>query len=71
MGLSGSGKTTLVALLQRLYDPSSGAILLDGETDLRHADAEWYRQQIGVVSQVGMQEGVGWRWHVGAPCDAS
>eukprot|EP00201_Polytomella_parva_P022584 CAMPEP_0175045550 /NCGR_PEP_ID=MMETSP0052_2-20121109/4493_1 /TAXON_ID=51329 ORGANISM="Polytomella parva, Strain SAG 63-3" /NCGR_SAMPLE_ID=MMETSP0052_2 /ASSEMBLY_ACC=CAM_ASM_000194 /LENGTH=394 /DNA_ID=CAMNT_0016309109 /DNA_START=588 /DNA_END=1769 /DNA_ORIENTATION=- len=32
VGLSGSGKTTLVALLQRLYDPSGGAVLL-GEED--------------------------------------
>jgi ATP-binding cassette subfamily B (MDR/TAP) protein 1 len=34
VGLSGSGKSTLVALVQRLYDPSAGAILLDG-ADLR------------------------------------
>jgi ABC-type multidrug transport system fused ATPase/permease subunit len=44
-------QTTLVALLQRLYDPTSGAILLDGH-DLTTIDAAWFRAQIGVVSQV-------------------
>ncbi len=34
VGLSGSGKSTLVALIQRLYDPSGGAVLLNGQ-DLR------------------------------------
>ncbi|KAG2499446.1 hypothetical protein HYH03_002393 [Edaphochlamys debaryana] len=51
VGLSGSGKTTVCALLQRLYDPTGGAILLDGDLDLRKADAGWYRTQIGVVPQ--------------------
>ncbi|KIZ04358.1 hypothetical protein MNEG_3599 [Monoraphidium neglectum] len=50
VGLSGSGKSTLVALLLRLYDPTEGAILLDGQ-DLRSLDAAWFRSQIGVVSQ--------------------
>ena len=40
-----------MSLLQRHYDPTEGAILLDGETDLREADAGWYRDQLGVVSQ--------------------
>ena len=44
-------RSTLVSLLQRHYDPTEGAILLDGETDLREADAGWYRDQLGVVSQ--------------------
>jgi ABC-type transport system involved in cytochrome bd biosynthesis fused ATPase/permease subunit len=34
VGLSGSGKSSVVALLQRLYDPESGAVLVDGR-DLR------------------------------------
>ncbi|KAI8476904.1 MAG: hypothetical protein J3K34DRAFT_455504 [Monoraphidium minutum] len=50
VGLSGSGKSTLVALLLRLYDPTEGALLLDGR-DLRELDATWFRSQIGVVSQ--------------------
>ncbi|GBF91269.1 ABC transporter B family member, chloroplastic [Raphidocelis subcapitata] len=50
VGLSGSGKSTLVALLLRLYDPTEGAVLLDGR-DLRGLDATWFRSQIGVVSQ--------------------
>lgn len=58
VGLSGSGKTTVCALLQRLYDPAGGAILLDGQLDLRQADAAWYRTQIGVVPQVRAGRGV-------------
>ncbi|MEW5314165.1 MAG: hypothetical protein WDW38_005681 [Sanguina aurantia] len=50
VGLSGSGKTTVVALLQRLYDPGQGAVLVDG-VDLRTLDAGWYRSHVGVVSQ--------------------
>jgi len=50
VGLSGSGKSSVVSLLQRLYDPSGGAVLLDG-VDLKEIDAGWYRTQIGVVSQ--------------------
>ncbi|KAK9812558.1 hypothetical protein WJX73_008602 [Symbiochloris irregularis] len=50
VGLSGSGKSTLVAMLQRLYDPTRGQVLVDG-TDLREVDAAWFRSQIGVVDQ--------------------
>ena len=45
-------QTTIAALLQRLYDPEEGCILLDG-LDLREIDAGWFRSQIGVVGQVG------------------
>ncbi|GIL74248.1 hypothetical protein Vretimale_1943 [Volvox reticuliferus] len=51
VGLSGSGKTTICALLQRLYDPTDGQMLLDDMLDLQKADATWYRTQIGVVPQ--------------------
>jgi ATP-binding cassette subfamily B (MDR/TAP) protein 9 len=50
VGTSGSGKTTLAALLQRLYDPTSGEVLLDG-VPLTSLDATWFRRQLGVVSQ--------------------
>jgi ATP-binding cassette subfamily B protein len=52
VGSSGAGKSTLMALLQRLYDPSSGAILLDGQ-DLRDLKQRSVRFQIGVVLQEG------------------
>jgi ATP-binding cassette subfamily B protein len=52
VGPSGAGKTTMMALLQRLYDPNSGQILLDGE-DLRCFTQRSVRSQIGVVLQEG------------------
>ncbi len=50
VGRSGSGKSTLSKLLQRLYLPESGRILIDG-FDLKSADLASLRQQIGVVLQ--------------------
>lgn len=50
VGPSGSGKTTLFSLLERFYDPSSGAIRLGG-TDIRDASLRSWRSQIGYVSQ--------------------
>ena len=50
VGPSGAGKTTLGALLCRLYDPTSGAVRLDGR-DLREIDPAWLRGQMGVVPQ--------------------
>jgi len=52
VGPSGAGKTTMMALLQRLYDPDSGQVLLDGE-DLRRFTQRSVRSQIGVVLQEG------------------
>jgi ATP-binding cassette, subfamily B, bacterial len=52
VGPSGAGKTTLMALLQRLYDPTSGAVLLDG-CDLRSLQQRSVRSQIGFVLQEG------------------
>ncbi|MEJ7686955.1 MAG: type I secretion system permease/ATPase [Variovorax sp.] len=49
-GMSGAGKTTLMRLVQRLYTPERGRILLDG-MDLHLADTGWLRRQIGVVGQ--------------------
>jgi len=53
VGSSGAGKSTIAALLSRLYDPSRGAITLDGR-DLRALDPRWLRSQIGVVAQEPM-----------------
>jgi len=50
VGPSGSGKSTLVALLQRLYAPTSGRILVDG-TDIRELAQRSLRKQLGVVLQ--------------------
>ena len=44
------GKTTIVKLLLRLYDPTSGRILLDG-VDLREYDLDALRRQMGVIFQ--------------------
>ena len=50
VGPSGSGKSTLTKLIQRLYIPESGRILVDG-VDLAMVDTTWLRRQIGVVLQ--------------------
>ena len=50
VGPSGSGKSTLTKLVQRLYVPEGGRILVDG-VDLSVVDDAWLRRQIGVVLQ--------------------
>ncbi|HHH49758.1 MAG TPA: ABC transporter ATP-binding protein [Saprospiraceae bacterium] len=50
VGENGSGKTTLVKLLARLYEPTSGRILLDG-IDLKEYDIEDLRENIGIIFQ--------------------
>jgi ATP-binding cassette, subfamily B, bacterial MsbA len=50
VGSSGSGKSTLVSLVPRFYDPTEGAILLDGQ-DIRDGTLASLRRQIGIVSQ--------------------
>src|SRR5262249_49231853 len=49
-GEHGQGKTTFVNLIARLYDPTDGAILLDG-VDLRDYRVEDLRQEIGIIFQ--------------------
>ena len=49
-GPSGAGKTTLVSLLMRFYDPTVGAILVDG-TDLRDYKLHDLRNQFAIVLQ--------------------
>ncbi|HEV2213601.1 MAG TPA: ATP-binding cassette domain-containing protein, partial [Gammaproteobacteria bacterium] len=50
VGRSGSGKSTLVSLVPRFYDPTAGAILLDGH-DLREYQLRNLREHIAMVSQ--------------------
>jgi ATP-binding cassette, subfamily B, bacterial len=50
VGENGSGKTTLIKLLTRLYQPTSGRILLDGQ-DLSDWDEAALRDRIGVIFQ--------------------
>jgi ABC-type multidrug transport system fused ATPase/permease subunit len=49
VGPSGSGKTSLVALVARLYDPSEGAVLVDG-VDVRTVDVASLRSQVAFVA---------------------
>lgn len=50
IGQSGAGKTTIADLLERFYEPSSGAVLLDG-TDIRQFSTSQYRNLFSMVSQ--------------------
>ncbi len=81
VGENGSGKTTLIKLLTRLYQPTSGRILLDGR-NLTEWDEQALRERIGVIFQdftryqmlVGENVGAGderyfedeTRWHAAA-----
>src|SRR3954452_23902843 len=49
VGATGSGKTTLVSLIPRLYDPTSGSVVVDG-VDVREVDLESLRSEIAMVS---------------------
>ena len=50
VGRSGAGKSTVLALLQRLYDPDRGHVLID-EQDIAHVTQESLRRSIAVVQQ--------------------
>lgn len=50
VGLNGAGKTTLIKLLTRLYDPTDGVILLDGE-DIRRYDVKELYDMYGIIFQ--------------------
>lgn len=50
VGPSGSGKSTITKLVQRMYVPESGRVLVDG-VDISVVDPAWLRRQIGVVLQ--------------------
>jgi len=50
VGASGAGKSTILSLILRLYDPTSGAVKIDG-VDLRSITQKSLRDQIGLVTQ--------------------
>ncbi|XP_011684594.1 PREDICTED: multidrug resistance protein homolog 49 isoform X2 [Wasmannia auropunctata] len=50
VGESGCGKSTCLQLVQRLYDPLDGQVLLDG-VDVSTLNVQWLRSHIGVVGQ--------------------
>jgi HlyB family type I secretion system ABC transporter len=50
VGRSGSGKTTMIKLLQGMYQPTQGRVLVDGH-DLQHVLPQSLRSQMGVVPQ--------------------
>ncbi len=50
VGTTGAGKSTALALLHRVFDPQSGAVLIDG-TDIRDVTLSSLRRNIGVVFQ--------------------
>ena len=52
VGETGAGKSTFAKLVARFYDPSAGAVLVDGH-DLRTVTAESLRSQMGIVPQEG------------------
>jgi ATP-binding cassette subfamily B protein len=64
VGENGQGKTTLVKLMARLYDPSSGVILLDG-VDLREYNVEDLQREIGVIFQDFVRYDMAARMNIG------
>ncbi|HEV2820366.1 MAG TPA: ABC transporter ATP-binding protein [Solirubrobacteraceae bacterium] len=68
VGPSGGGKSSLIGLLSRLYDPTAGRVLLDGN-DLRDLQLESFRAQIATVLQDGVLFGATVRENIawGAP----
>ncbi len=50
VGPSGGGKSTTIGLIERFYDPDEGSIEFEGY-DLKQLNLQWYRDQIGIVSQ--------------------
>jgi ATP-binding cassette, subfamily B, bacterial len=64
VGENGQGKTTLVKLMARLYDPSSGVILLDG-VDLREYKVEDLQREIGVIFQDFVRYDMAARMNIG------
>jgi ABC-type multidrug transport system fused ATPase/permease subunit len=64
VGLNGAGKTTLVKLLARLYDPSAGAIKVDG-ADLRGIEPADWQRRIAAIFQDFLRYGLPARDNIG------
>jgi ATP-binding cassette subfamily B protein len=64
VGENGQGKTTFVKLLARLYDPTGGALFLDG-VDLRDYKVEDLRREVGVIFQDFMRYDMSVRANIG------
>ncbi len=64
VGENGQGKTTLVKLMARLYDPTGGAILLDG-VDLRDYNVEDLQRVIGIIFQDFVRYDMAARMNIG------
>ncbi len=67
VGPSGAGKSTLLSLLLRLYEPSSGRILIDG-VDIRRYTRDSLRRAIGIVPQDNMLFAVSVRENIAYGC---
>lgn len=50
VGRSGAGKTSIISLIERFYDPTSGAILLDG-VDIKSVPVSHHRARLSLVAQ--------------------
>lgn len=53
VGSSGCGKSTILQLLQRLYDPLTGSVQLDGK-DLRNLNLSWLRSSLGNIHDTNL-----------------
>ncbi|KOB88425.1 hypothetical protein PFDG_02250 [Plasmodium falciparum Dd2] len=51
VGESGCGKSTILKLIERLYDPTEGDIIVNDSHNLKDINLKWWRSKIGVVSQ--------------------
>lgn len=51
VGASGCGKSTMISLLERFYDPTSGQVVIDGESNLTDLNPRLYRRVVSLVQQ--------------------